>query len=145
MIQSSASDTGMNWKLILLLSMFGLAMGLATVFIIPPKIEPLFWLVIFVVCAYVIARQTRKPFLHGFLLGLANCVWITASHLLLFNQYMANHAQEAAMMQTMPFSPRIMMAIVGPFIGLISGLVIGVLALIATKFMKPEAGATAAR
>jgi hypothetical protein len=135
----------MNWKLILLLSMFGLAMGLATVFVIPPKIEPLFWLVIFVICAYVIARQTRKPFLHGLLLGLANCVWITSAHLLLFNQYMATHAQEAARMQTMSFSPRIMMAIVGSVIGLISGVVIGVLALIATKFMKPEAGATAAR
>jgi uncharacterized membrane protein len=49
------------------------------------------------------------------------------------------------MMQTMPFSPRIMMAIVGPFIGLISGVVIGVLALIATKFMKPEAGPASAR
>ena len=32
MIQSSPSDTGMNWKLILLLSMFGLAMGLAGTF-----------------------------------------------------------------------------------------------------------------
>jgi hypothetical protein len=140
MIQSSPSDTGMNWKLILLLSMFGLAMGLATVFVIPPKIEPLFWLVIFVLCAYMIAKRTRKPFLHGFLLGLANCVWITASHILLFNEYLATHAQEAAMMQTMPFSPKIMMAIVGLVIGLISGVVIGILALIASKFLKPAGG-----
>lgn len=138
MIQSSASS--MNWKLILLLSMFGLAMGLATVFVIPPKVEPLFWLVIFVVCAYAIARQTRRPFLHGFLLGLVNCVWITSSHLLLFNQYLATHAQEAAMMQTTPFPPKIMMAIIGPFIGLISGVVIGILALIATKCLKPAGG-----
>lgn len=130
----------MNWKLILLLSMFGLAMGLATVFVIPPKIEPLFWLVIFVVCAYAIARQARKPFLHGFLLGLANCVWITSAHILLFDQYRATHAQEASMMQTAPFSPRIMMAIVGLFIGLISGAVIGILALIARKFLKPAGG-----
>jgi capsular polysaccharide biosynthesis protein len=130
----------MNWKLILLLSMFGLAMGLATVFVIPPKIEPLFWLVILVICAYTIGRQTRKPFLHGFLLGLANCVWITSSHILLFNQYLATHTQEAAMMQTMPFSPRIMMAIVGLFIGLISGVVIGILALLARKLVKPAGG-----
>ncbi len=40
----------MNGKLILQLSMFGLAMGLATVFFIPSSIEPAFWLAIFVVC-----------------------------------------------------------------------------------------------
>ncbi len=129
----------MNWKLILQLSMFGLAMGLATVFVIPSNIEPVFWLIIFVICAYVIAKQTRKAFLHGLLLGLANSVWITAAHILLFQQYIATHAREAQMMQTTPFSPRIMMAIVGPIIGLVSGVVIGLLALLASKIVKPGA------
>ncbi len=127
----------MNWKLILQLSMFGLVMGLATVFVIPSKIEPLFWLVIFVVCAHVIAKQTSKPFLHGLCLGLANCVWITGAHVLLFHQYIATHAQEAQMMQSMPASPRIMMAIVGPVVGLVSGVVIGLFSLLASKLVKP--------
>jgi len=127
----------MNWKIILQLSMFGLAMGLATVFVIPSNIEPLFWLVIFVICAYMIAKQTQKPFLHGLLLGLANSVWITAAHIVLFNQYIATHAREAGMMQTAPFSPRIMMAIIGPVIGLISGVVNGVRAMLASKVVKP--------
>lgn len=47
----------MNWPLILKLSLFGLVMGIATVFVIPSRVEPLFWLGIFVVCAYVIAKQ----------------------------------------------------------------------------------------
>jgi len=123
----------MNWKLILLLSLFGLAMGLATVFFIPSNIEPAFWLVIFVVCAYVIAKQTRKPFLHGVLLGLANCVWITSAHILLFDQYIATHGQEAAMMSSMSIAPRLVMLLVGPLIGLISGIVIGVLAVLAAR------------
>jgi len=127
----------MNWKLILWLSMFGLAMGLATVFVIPSRIEPLFWLVIFIVCAYLIAKQTGKPFLHGLFLGFANCVWITSAHILLFDQYIANHAQEAQMMIAMPFSPRLMLAIVGPFIGVFSGVAIGLLALLASKLVKP--------
>jgi hypothetical protein len=131
----------MNWKLILQLSMFGLAMGLATVFVIPSNIEPLFWLVIFVICAYIFAKQTHRPFLHGLLLGLANCVWITSAHILLFTQYTATHAREAAMMQTAPFSPRIMMAIVGPIIGLVSGVVIGLLALLASKVLKSTGSA----
>jgi hypothetical protein len=41
----------MNWKLIAQLSCFGLAMGVATVFLIPSTIEPFFRLGIFVVCA----------------------------------------------------------------------------------------------
>ncbi|MGA3051148.1 MAG: hypothetical protein ABSE00_04425, partial [Chitinispirillaceae bacterium] len=56
----------MNWKLILQLSLFGLAMAIATVFIILSKIEPFFWLAIFALCAYVIARQAPdRYFLHG--------------------------------------------------------------------------------
>jgi hypothetical protein len=48
----------MNWKLIFQLSLFGLAMGIATVFVIPSNIEPAFWLVIFLICAYLIAKQS---------------------------------------------------------------------------------------
>ncbi len=129
----------MNWKLIFQLSLFGLAMGIATVFLIPSKIEPAFWLVIFLICAYVIAkRRPAKLFLHGLLLGLANSVWITAAHVLLFDSYIARHAQEAAMMQSMPLpaSPRLMMALTGPVVGLISGVIIGLFALGAAKLVR---------
>jgi len=47
----------MNWKLILQLSLFGLAMAFATVFVVPSNIEPLLWLPIFVICAYLIAKR----------------------------------------------------------------------------------------
>ena len=129
----------MNWKLILQLSLFGLAMGFATVFFIPSEIEPAFWLVIFLVCAYIIAKRTPvKHFLHGLLLGLANSVWITASHVLLFSRYITNHPREAAMMTSMPFpdSPRLMMALTGPIVGLVSGLVLGLFALVGRKLVK---------
>jgi len=108
------------------------------VFLIPSKIEPTFWLAIFIVCAYFISKQTEKPFFHGLLLGLANSLWITASHLLLFNQYLANHPREAAMMISMPLpdSPRVMMALIGPVVGLVSGVIIGLFALAARKFLK---------
>lgn len=135
----------MNWKLIFQLSLFGLAMGIATVFVIPSKIEPAFWLVIFLFCAYVIAK--RRPgllFLHGLLLGLANSVWITAAHVLFFDAYVARHAQEAAMMQSpsVPASPRVMMALIGPIIGLISGVVLGLFALVAGKVVKSPSAPT---
>lgn len=40
----------MDWKLIFQLSLFGLAMAVATVYVIPSNIEPVFWLVIFLIC-----------------------------------------------------------------------------------------------
>ena len=131
----------MNKKLIFQLSLFGLAMAIATVYVIPSRIEPLFWLVIFVICSYIIAKQcTEKYFLHGLCVSLVNAVWITAAHIILFDTYIANHAQEAAMMAKMPMpdSPRLMMLMTGPVIGLVSGIVLGLFAFIASKIIKKK-------
>jgi uncharacterized membrane protein len=135
----------MNWTLIFRLSLFGLAMGISTVFLISSTMEPLFWLVIFVICAYIIARRCAvKFFLHGLLVSVVNSVWITASHLLLFDQYVARHQQEAAMMASAPFgSPRLMMALTGPVIGVVSGLVLGLFAVVASRVVKPPDGRAA--
>ena len=129
----------MNWKLIFSLSLFGLAMAIATVFVIPSNIEPVFWLVIFIICAYFIAKKSSgKYFGHGFVLSLANCVWITAAHVLFFSTYIANHPQEAAMSAKMPMAdhPRMMMLVMGPIIGIVSGLIQGLFAFIASKIVK---------
>jgi hypothetical protein len=136
----------MNWKLVLQLSIFGLAMGIATVFFIPSKVEPAFWLAIFLVSAYTIARSTAtRRFLHGLALGIANSVWITTAHIVLFEHYAANHAQEMAMMQSMPLpvSPRLMMALMGLVAGVVSGMVIGLITLAAGLVVKPMPGPAA--
>lgn len=129
----------MKWKLILLLSLFGLLMAIATVFVIPSKIEPVCWLAIFIICAYLIAKScTEKYFLTGFLVSLLNAVWITTIHIILFDTYIANHSQEAAMMTNMPIpvSPRLMMLMTGPVIGILSGLILGLFAFVASKILK---------
>lgn len=121
----------MNWKLILQLSLFGLVMGVGTVFVISSSVEPFCWLVVFVISAYAIALGAPgRPFLHGVLVGLANSVWVTGAHILLVDQYLARHAREAAMMSSMPMPthPRLMMALIGPVIGLLSGVVLGIFA-----------------
>ena len=121
----------MNAKLILQLSLLGLVMAFATVYAISPTVEPLAWLIIFPVSAYFIARRAPGSyFLHGLLVGLLNSVWITSAHLLLFDRYIASHAREAEMMAQMPLSPKTMMLVTGPIVGVVSGIVIGVLALI---------------
>lgn len=128
----------MNWRLIVQLSLFGLAMGVATVFLIPSSVEPFFWLAIFVTSAYIIASSAPgRYFLHGLLVSVVNSIWITGAHVLLFHRYIANHPQEAAMMASMPLprSPRLMMLLIGPAIGVISGVVLGVFAVIASKLV----------
>ena len=129
----------MDWKLIFLLSLFGLFMAIGTVFIIPSNVEPIFWVAIFCICAFLIARQVpSRHFAHGLMLGLVNSVWVTAAHVAFFAHYMLRHPKEAAMTQSMPLpnSPRLMMAIIGPVIGVASGCIIGLLAFVAAKLVK---------
>src|ERR1700712_4231696 len=100
----------MNWRLIFQLSLFGLAMGVATVFFLPSTIEPFFWLAIFIASAWMIA--TRAPgnyFLHGQFVGIGNSIWITAVHVAFFSAYADRHASEVAMMGQMglPTHPRL--------------------------------------
>jgi hypothetical protein len=132
----------MNGKLIFALSMFGLVMGIATVFVIPATIEPVFWLAIFIVCAAVIARRAPgRPFLHGLLVSVLNSVWITTAHVAFFDSYIAHHAREAQMVAGAPFSPRLMMVMFGPLFGVASGIVLGLFALLASKITKPARAA----
>ena len=112
-------------------------MAIATVFVIPSNIEPIFWLVIFILCAVIIARRVpARHFLHGLMVGIVNSIWVTGAHVLLFDAYIAHHAKEAAMMQNAPMPPRVMMAVIAPCIGVLSGIVLGLFAWIASKFVR---------
>ena len=63
--------------------------------------------------------------------------WKLVIQLSLFGMamYIANHPQEAAMMTSMPLpdSPRLMMTLMGPAIGVASGLVLGLFSVIAVR------------
>jgi len=131
----------MNLKLIFQLSLFGLAMGLATVFWIPSASEPVYWLVIFVISAYFIAlKSSGKYFMSGFWVSIANCIWITAAHIIFYHTYIAGHTQEADMISKMPLpdSPRLMMLMTGPVVGIVSGLVLGLFAFIGSKILQKK-------
>jgi len=133
--------TSINWRLIFMLSLFGLAMAIGTLSAILSNVEPVIWLAIFVICAFVIARnRSSRHFLHGLLLGLVNSVWVTSAHIIFFSTYMGHHPKEAPMMGSMPLpnSPRLMMALVGPVVGIVTGAIIGVLALLVGRFVTPK-------
>jgi hypothetical protein len=138
----------MNWKLILLLSMFGLAMAIGTVFFIPSLAEPICWPVIFVVTALAIARQAPgKFFLHGFLVGLTNWIWVASAHVFLHATYMARHGANLAELPALPpAAPQILVIMRQydlPVPGL-SGIVIGLLAWIVSRFVRSQRLATPA-
>lgn len=129
----------MNWKLIFQLSLFGLVMAVATAFWIPGNIEPILWLPIFILCAYIIAKKAKgKYFQHGFLVSLVNCVWITSAHVIFAKVYLSHHPEEMEMMGKMPMPqhPRLMMLLIGPLFGILFGLILGLFSFIAGKLIK---------
>ncbi len=131
----------MNTKLIFQLSLFGLAMAAGTISLIPGTVEPVLWAAILIICALIIARNCDgKYFLHGFLVSLVNSVWITAAHIIFAGTYLAHHLQQTSVKVIVPFMdhPRLMMLIGGPIIGAISGVVLGLFAVIASKIVKKK-------
>lgn len=129
----------MNWKLILQLSCLGLFMAVGAVFFIGPSVEPVLWVIILVVSAMEIARRSGgRFFTHGVFTGLANSVWVTGAHILFVDRYLAWHPAEAAQLAQLPLpdSPRLMMLAVGPAVGLISGGIIGIFAVVAGRLVK---------
>ena len=129
----------MNWKLIFGLSLFGLAMSIATIYWLPADREWIFWIPILFINAYAIAKNAPgKYFMHGFLVSLANCVWITGLHVLMFSTMMEHRPETWEMVAKMPMPehPRMMMLVMGPIIGIASGLVNGLFAFIASKIVK---------
>jgi hypothetical protein len=127
----------MNWKLIFQLSLFGLAMAFATLSLIPTKMEPAFWLVIFVICGRLIARIAPGNFFgHGFLVSIVNSVWITAVHVLFYGLYIVHHPDMVEMSAKIPFLSdhmRRQMVVMGPIFGVASGLVLGLFAFLFSK------------
>lgn len=136
----------MNFGLVLMLSLFGVAIGLASAFgFVPPGIETLLWIVVAIVCAVVIAKQTGRPFLHGFLTGLFAGVIATLIQATLFGQYLAHHPKAADSFKALPsnLSPRLLVAVMSPIVGLVDGIVLGCLAWLAGKTLARKRSAPA--
>lgn len=117
-------------------------MAFATVATISSSAEPVFWLVIFVGCSYFVARRAGgKYFLHGFLISLVNSVWITLVHVSFHDSYLANHPDQVAMGEKMHLgTSAASMLFMGPFIGAIFGLILGLFCFGASKII-PKASA----
>ncbi len=128
----------MNWKLLFLLSLLAIVIATAEVFGLPQMLDRIFWLVVLIFDAVIIARSTtEKRFLNGFMVCIFNCVWVTLIHAVMFDTFAKNNPDVMSSFSTAPMDPHILMFIVGPIIGIVTGLITGTVTLIAGKFIKP--------
>jgi len=125
----------MNWTIILLLSSFGLIMGLLSIKGYTQKIEPFLWLLFGIITALVLSKNTdNKTFLHALLIGLLWGVLNGIAQSVFFDQYLANNTNlQERFKQSTFMHPRYFVLLTGPVIGLITGLVLGGLALLFKK------------
>ncbi len=129
----------MNWKLILSLSLFGLLMGVASLFGWTRGIEPLLWFIIFVLYAWWIAKNcTRLHFLHGFLASVLNGTWMGILQSAFYSTYINHNPEILERFKTLPpgVNPRALMLVIGLIAGVIFGVVAGFFAFIGAMFVR---------
>src|ERR1044072_4530964 len=120
----------MNWEIVLLLSIFGLVMGILSVNGYTQKIEPLIWLLGGMFSAFILARNvTSNIFLYAISLGL---LWGILNGLLqsiFFDRYLEkNPKYKESYQKKLPVKPRFFVLVAGSIIGIITGAAIGGLA-----------------
>ena len=129
----------MNWKLILLLSSFGLLIGVASLFGFTHGIEPLLWLLIFLLYAWWIANNcNRLHFIHAFLASVLDGTWIAIIHFIFFSTYIRHNPEVLERFKTLPpgVNLRVLTLVMGPLVGAIFGVVAGLFAYVVWRIIK---------
>jgi hypothetical protein len=134
----------MNFRMVALLSLFGLAMGAAAVAgVIPRGMELPLWGVACVVGAILIGRSSGKRFLTGLVAGTAAELIAYIVILLLFDLYLANNPAAVEAFANLPAgtSPRMVVGVLAPIVSICYGLVTGLLAWLGGRFLTRRAPA----
>lgn len=129
----------MNWKIVVALSGFGVAMGMASIFGLIGGNEALFWLIIGIFSAVWIAlRVQHKYFIHGLIVGILWGLVASIIQVAFFQTYLTNNPESAKQMEQVPGSlnPRFFILMLAPIIGLVTGVILGALSWIAAKVMR---------
>jgi hypothetical protein len=118
-------------------------MGVASLFGLTQGIEWLLWLLIAVCSAIVIAaRERTRRFGTGFLAGLLDGIGNSIVQFFFFDVYLRNNPQVSGTFDQIPAGPdpALLVLLSGAFIGLLYGVSVGLLSLLAGKVMrKPPA------
>lgn len=129
----------MNWKLILLLSLFGVAMGIATVFgFIPASSEFIVWVTVALISAFIVAKKVRtRIFLHGFLAGFIAGMLAPVFHVLFYQAYVVNNPKIVEQFSEVPtnLSPRLFILILAPLISAVYAAFLGLFSVVGAKLL----------
>ena len=131
----------MNSKLILSLSLFGLIVALGTTYWILSDVEPYLWVAVSIACACFIAvKAPGRYFLHGFLVSIVCSFWMVIIHAALAAKYLASHIKEAEQYSKMNKAGSLSffkaMLVLEPVKGVLTGVLFGVFAVIASRILK---------
>lgn len=129
----------MNWKIVLLLSLFGIVVGFAGVYGLSGTGELIVWLVVFLIYAVIIGKRLKSDFfVHALLATILAGLWVGVIHAAFLETYVAHNAQLRAGRSMMPKTahPRLIMVMMGPFIGAVTGVVAGLMAAVAGKLFR---------
>lgn len=128
----------MNWILIISLSLFGVMVGMLSIFGVTEGKE--YWMlgIVLLVSSLVLGMKAPgKFFKHGFFTALISALLSSVLHYVFYDTYMANNASFAEQMSQVPdgFNMRIMMLVGGPFSGAISGVILGGLTILMARLL----------
>jgi len=128
----------MNWKLIVSLSLFGVAMGLTSLFGYTQGIELFLWIIIAGICGMLLAKKVQgKLFFHGLFVGILDGALSGIVQTLFFSTYIANNAEAIARFQDGTFSLSPLFTLMtGLVVGLVYGGFLGGVAVLMGKVMK---------
>jgi len=129
----------MNWKLVLYLSLFGPVIGsLVVMGVFPERSERFAWLAVSTLSAVIIARSLDdKHFQHGALVGFIAGATSTLVQGLFSANLASNNPWVVEAFAEMPegFDLQFFIMMLVPFIGIVSALGGGLLALVAARVM----------
>ena len=122
----------MNWYIIVLLSLFGAIMGFLSIKGYTGKLEPIFWLLFGIISALVLSKNVEnKVFIHGLIIGLCWGIFNSIIQSSFFDQYLTNNPNlQSSFNKSTSIKPQYFVLIMGPVIGLVTGAVLGGLALL---------------
>lgn len=126
----------MDWKLIVQCSVFGIIMASLSLRGFTQKLEPFLWLLLGIFTALVVSKNvTQQVFLHGFCIGL---LWGLLNGVLqatFFDTYLQHNPQLQTSFQKTTIKAQYFVLMTSPIIGLMVGLVLGGLSLLAKKIL----------
>lgn len=127
----------MNWKVILLLTLLGTAIAVASVFGVFNSNNMLIYMLIFaVISGFIISRTGgTSPFMSGVMVGLLTGILGTLVQAVMLNTYLKNNPNSLDGFKniTTNLAPEYVMLFSGPFFGLGYGIVAGLVAFLMRK------------